>query len=845
MATHAVQQQTAQQNHLRRLDNEVDRHRNMAPPANETPPPLPKSPPTKPRKVQLPSPPEVIKDNQRKMVFTRCGFLGEGGFARVYEVTDQKHQHHAIKVVAKVNLQSKKSKTKLYAEIKLHRALQHPNIVMFEDCFEDEENVYMTMALCENGNLNDLLRRRKRYTEPETRFFVLQLIGACHYMHTHQVIHRDLKLGNIFLDRDMNVQVGDFGLAALIETPGDRKKTICGTPNYIAPEVLFDTANGHSFEVDTWSIGVIIYTLLVGRPPFQTSDVKSIYDRIKHNNYEFPQNKPISGDAQDLISQILTHDPKERPTLHEIVDHPFFAKGTFPPFIPVTAHEYPPSFAHITRQQSKANFARVRHAVLLDVETDLRVDVAPEVSVSSRHPNAASAQQQKQEREFHKAVQPASPISALLKSAREPLLVSKSPLRQSENRPPPANALLRKLSAAAPPSAGTTSLKEKQTDEPKDEKVYMARKPSRTKSPSRPPLQTLPTLVEEQDEARRLYDLASQKARIVTQMASGAEDGRRTGKERDRGPVPIGKGLSAEETENIKPIREARRTGKSSTSSLNAAPRLHGFESVAQTLDAAFNAKDVGIVFREPALDDNLSAPKVFIQSWVDYCNKYGMGYALTDGSVGVHFNDSTTMVLSADKLHFEFLSSRRQGAAYVRKNYTVKDHPPDLKSKVYLLKHFERYMLDRLFGEHEYTWEDVGRTSDLVFVHKYLRMKHVILFKLSHDVLQFNFFDHTKIIFSSGGLYITYIDKHSAMSSFTLSSIMDQYVHPSRNLSEDKRRVHNKLVTKITYCKDVLHHILTHAPSRIEDKGATLDNYEPSTGTIPIRGGLENERYA
>ena len=308
------------------------------------------------------------------------------------------------------------------------------------------------------------------------------------------------------------------------------------------------------------------YTLLVGRPPFQTSDVKSIYDRIKHNNYEFPPNKPISADAQDLISQILTQDPKERPTLHEIADHSFFTKGTFPPFIPVTAHEYPPSFGHITRQQSKANFARVRHAVLLDVETDLRVDVAPDVSTSSRHPNAATVQQQKQEREFHKAVQPASPISALLKSAREPLLVSKSPMRQGENRPPSANALLRKLSAAAPPPSGATSLQEMQTGELKGEKMYHARKPSRTKSPSRQPLQSLPTLVEEQEEARRLYDLASQKARIVTQMAAGAEEGRYSGKERDRGPVPVGRGLADEETENIKPIREIRRTGKSSTS---------------------------------------------------------------------------------------------------------------------------------------------------------------------------------------------------------------------------------------------------------------------------------------
>lgn len=123
----------------------------------------------------------------------------------------------------------------------------------------------------------DMLRRRRRFTEMEARVFMVQLIGACHYMHTHQVIHRDLKLGNLFLDSRMNIKVGDFGLAALIENPGERKKTICGTPNYIAPEVLFDTANGHSFEVDTWSIGVILYTLVVGRPPFQTKDVKAIY----------------------------------------------------------------------------------------------------------------------------------------------------------------------------------------------------------------------------------------------------------------------------------------------------------------------------------------------------------------------------------------------------------------------------------------------------------------------------------------------------------------------------------------------------------------------------------------
>lgn len=117
--------------------------------------------------------------------------------------------------------------------------LSHPNIVRFDDCFEDEENVYMVLELCENGvsilrqsthviltiqSMMDLLKRRKRYSEAETRFYLVQLVGACGYMHQTNIIHRDLKLGNLFFDGQMNLKVGDLGLAALIENPGDRKK---------------------------------------------------------------------------------------------------------------------------------------------------------------------------------------------------------------------------------------------------------------------------------------------------------------------------------------------------------------------------------------------------------------------------------------------------------------------------------------------------------------------------------------------------------------------------------------------------------------------------------------------
>mmetsp|Transcript_21031 Transcript_21031/g.18659 ORF Transcript_21031/g.18659 Transcript_21031/m.18659 type:complete len:118 (+) Transcript_21031:428-781(+) len=115
------------------------------------------------------------------------------------------------------------------------------------------------------------------------------MVSALKYLHAHKVIHRDLKLGNLFVDDKMEIKIGDFGLATKLEFEGDRKRTICGTPNYIAPEIL-EGKTGHSYEVDIWSLGVIIYTLLIGKPPFETSDVKTTYKKIRLNSYTFPDN---------------------------------------------------------------------------------------------------------------------------------------------------------------------------------------------------------------------------------------------------------------------------------------------------------------------------------------------------------------------------------------------------------------------------------------------------------------------------------------------------------------------------------------------------------------------------
>jgi polo-like kinase 1 len=141
--------------------------------------------------------------------------------------------------------------------------------------------------------LNELLKRRRRLTEIEVQCFCVQIIKAVKYIHSHRVIHRDLKLGNLFITDKMEIKVGDFGLATKLEFEGERKRTICETPNYIAPEILY-SKEGYSYEVDIWSLGVIIYTLIIGKPPFETQDVKTTYKRIKMNAYSFLEGAVIS-----------------------------------------------------------------------------------------------------------------------------------------------------------------------------------------------------------------------------------------------------------------------------------------------------------------------------------------------------------------------------------------------------------------------------------------------------------------------------------------------------------------------------------------------------------------------
>ncbi|XP_041960181.1 serine/threonine-protein kinase PLK3 [Alosa sapidissima] len=290
-------------------------------------------PPPKPNrsKSEATTKPEVVVDVEGKRCYYKGKILGKGGFARCYEMTDvASEKTYAVKVIPQSRVSKPHQREKIINEIELHKTLQHKHVVKFSHHFEDEENIYIFLELCSRKSLAHIWKARHTLTDPEVRYYLRHIISGLKYLHNKGILHRDLKLGNFFVSEGMELRLGDFGLAAKLETAEQRKKTICGTPNYLAPEVL--NRQGHGTESDVWSLGCVIYTLLCGNPPFETLDLKETYKCIKEVRYTLPQT--LSPSAQKLISAILQKNPADRLTLDQILTHEYFTKGFTPDKLP-------------------------------------------------------------------------------------------------------------------------------------------------------------------------------------------------------------------------------------------------------------------------------------------------------------------------------------------------------------------------------------------------------------------------------------------------------------------------------------------------------------------------------
>lgn len=212
----------------------------------------------------------------------------------------------------------------------------HDNIIELHDSFETPTFIFLVFELCKQGELFDYLTQVVTLSEKRTRIIMKQLIEAVEFIHSKNIVHRDLKPENILLDDNLNVKVSDFGFATVLGAD-DELTELCGTPGYLAPEVLavsmYDNVPGYRMEVDMWACGVIMYTLLCGAPPFWHRKQMQMLRMIMQANYTFgsPEWDDVSQTAKDLISNLLVVNPKERLSAKQALESPFFKRELKPP----------------------------------------------------------------------------------------------------------------------------------------------------------------------------------------------------------------------------------------------------------------------------------------------------------------------------------------------------------------------------------------------------------------------------------------------------------------------------------------------------------------------------------
>ncbi|RKP25586.1 kinase-like domain-containing protein [Syncephalis pseudoplumigaleata] len=407
--------------------------------------------------------------------------------------------------------------------------------------------------------------------------------------------------------------------------------TICGTPNYIAPEILFDVDNGHSYEVDVWSLGVILYTMLFGKPPFQTKDVKEIYKKIREISYQFPPDIAVCNEAKELISLLLSKNPLARPTLEEVLKHPFIRKGPIPLRVPLSALYTAPTF---TEDQYE-----------------------PVVVEEVRRPLAAITPGQSLE-DYYDDGEPIDDKQAAIAAA-----------------------------------------------------------------------------------AAALNGIPKAERRVVEHNVHG--DKLPTSQHYQYGPQTL--------------------AGRDS---------MEVLETMYKVLESCFSRLKQGRAISSALkLDGPPKAPLVFVCKWMDYTNKYGIGYELTDGSIGVFFNDATSMVRAPDSYHLEYFSyaSSSDKKLLTRDAYTVESYAPELRKKVKLVGHFHEFMNEHLYLPQDYTFVDVNRTSRLDCMSKYVRTRYGVLFRLSNRIVQINYFDHVKLVLSEDARVVTIIDQQRQLHTYSL----------------------------------------------------------------------------
>ncbi|KAI9865137.1 MAG: hypothetical protein M1813_002457 [Trichoglossum hirsutum] len=272
---------------------------------------------------------EYAENRQRTLKmedFELLKVVGKGSFGKVMQVMKRDtHRIYALKTIRKAHIISRSEVSHTLAERSVLAQINNPFIVPLKFSFQSPEKLYLVLAFVNGGELFHHLQKEQRFDINRSRFYTAELLCALECLHGFNVIYRDLKPENILLDYTGHIALCDFGLCKLDMKDEDRTNTFCGTPEYLAPELLL--SQGYTKAVDWWTLGVLLYEMLTGLPPFYDENTNEMYRKILQDPLHFPGPEIVPQTAKDLLTKLLDRNPTTRLGVNgaaEIKAHPFF-----------------------------------------------------------------------------------------------------------------------------------------------------------------------------------------------------------------------------------------------------------------------------------------------------------------------------------------------------------------------------------------------------------------------------------------------------------------------------------------------------------------------------------------